>query len=263
MALIENVFHCRKLGGNAIGGVGNVGDTYTSQGKGSVNISGQTIQVDELKTTIVNAPLSGGGGYTFIEAERTVIWKFPFSVGQGFFGGFITILLDFSGFYLKDSVGSSNWLYPFISYIPNWLLFSTLLLCLLWSLIMGDLMGPKRFLGGAYWGNLESSANKSLYYTQVTARCPLCSGEMAMERMVIRDGRKKMPIDYTLICKQNPTMHFIKFDMTTLPDVAEDYARRRRRQNDRPTHEDGDKTTREPHNDEAAREECSDEIENV
>ena len=75
-------------------------------------------------------------------------------------------------------------------------------------------MARSRLWGDVSLGNLERSASGGIYFTRVKGTCPRCSAPM------------RMVADHHFIC-QDSFDHMLKFDMTTLPDVAEDYARRR------------------------------------
>lgn len=75
-------------------------------------------------------------------------------------------------------------------------------------------------LGISFLGNIERGNDDFLYFSRVNAICPICGGKM---RMV---GASKHTKDHTLICSRNPS-HSNVFDMTSLPDVAEDYKARR------------------------------------
>ena len=247
-----------------------MGDTYTSQGKKSLNISGKNVQIENLEATIVNAPLSGSSDGNFpIKAERMSIKKQHVSDVQVFVVGSAGMVFSVIGMLCHLAVALPIWPPNTTSVFSGWVVIGVQAATTvpMWAIYLAFIpfgipcaVGRiLRFHTYSIWvpflGMLERSVNGDIYRTQLKAICPQCSGPMKM-----RNG--KTTADYIFTCRKN-VYHKHKFDMTTLPDVAEDYARRRGRQDDRPTHEDGDKTTREKHNDGVAREECSDEVENV
>jgi ssDNA-binding Zn-finger/Zn-ribbon topoisomerase 1 len=192
--------------------------------KKSINIKGNTVIINGDVAYEKSTATTDEFNRIPIEAHRTSIVRTPatpnkilsvgiIGLGANLFAawGNLSSILSVS----KDHIRPSIWENFTILAVP------ITMLCAFLILFGFMLKFKQRTIGLHFIGNLEVGSDRRIYLTRVIGKCPRCGSPMKMY------AASQDSADHTLVCQRNPR-HRLELDMTTLPEVAEEYIETRR-----------------------------------
>lgn len=185
-------------------------------GHGSINVTGGTVNIHgDVRQG--NRTVDEFGRIS-MNAYRTRSLRLPatpiriLAIGfSGIAAGLFSVLGNTASVFsaVKDQVPMPIWNWFEFAALPIMGICGSLFLLGFW------LKFRSQSVGVPLLGNLEVGSDGYVYLTGVQGECPLCGGKMRMYA-----ASKNSP-DHLMVCTRN-TNHRLQFDMTTLPDVAEE-----------------------------------------
>jgi len=194
---------------------------FKSSGNNNINISGGNVSINGGVNLgdHHNSPRYDEFGRLLVDARRTQIRRIPAKLNHVVFTSVSVFIFGaLANFASIASVFSDAIPAWFISY-ANMLSAPMILVGGFCGIIGLVLKFSAASMGVPVFGTLETGSDGFVYLTRVRAKCPMCGGAMRML------SHSKSNADHTLVCSRNPN-HRDVFDMTTLPDVAGEYADR-------------------------------------
>lgn len=186
----------------------------------NINISGGNVHIHGgIQQGVTSSPTKDPYGRLLVTAERSVLKKTPMTAGWSISIGAAGLLFGIFGNISSIFSANPDHIPSFLIKTMHYMAAPTLGICAVLLLMGLYLKISSKSVGLSFIGNLERGDDGFLYFSRVVGTCPVCGGLM---RMI---GATKNNDDHTLICNRNPQHRFL-FDMTSLPEVSEEYSER-------------------------------------